>query len=78
MKETLDDSTLVLLFRDARTRNAWHDETIPETLLRDVWNLAKFGPTSANCSLARVVFVVSAEAKKKLASCLIEGGLIRP
>ena len=78
MKEILDDGTLDLLFRDARTRNAWHDETIPETLLRDVWNLAEFGPTSTNCSLARVVFVVSAEAKKKLTPCLIEGSLIRP
>ena len=78
MKETLDDSALDLLFRDARMRNAWHDEPVPDTLLSEMWDLAKLGPTSTNFSPAQVVFVVSAEAKKKLAPCLIEGSLIRP
>ena len=71
MKETLNGSALDLLFKDARTSSAWHDKQVPETLLREIWDLAKLGPTSANGSPARVVFVVSAEAKNKLVPCLI-------
>ena len=71
MKETLNGSALDFLFRDAQTCSAWHDKQVPETLLREIWDLAKLDPTSANCSLARVGFVVSAEAKNKLVPCLI-------
>jgi 3-hydroxypropanoate dehydrogenase len=51
------------LFRDARTHNAWRDENVPEALLHEIVDLAKLGPTSANCSPARFLFVKSREAK---------------
>ena len=64
----LADPALDQMFRTARTRNAWKPETLPETLLRDVYDLAKLGPTAANSSPARFVFVTSDEAKEKLAA----------
>ena len=62
----VDDQGLDLIFRNARTQNSWQAQTLPEELLRRVYELAKLGPTSANCSPARFIFVVSAEAKEKL------------
>jgi 3-hydroxypropanoate dehydrogenase len=64
----LEDPALDLLFREARTRNGWVQETLPESLFREVYDVVKFGPTSANSSPARFVWVTSPEAKKTLAS----------
>ncbi|MFC6198008.1 malonic semialdehyde reductase [Ponticaulis profundi] len=54
------------IFRKARSHNAWRAEDIPDTLIRQTYDLAKFGPTSANTSPARFVFIHSAEAKERL------------
>ena len=67
MSQPLDAAALDTLFRQARTRNGWTDRPVPEALLREVYDLAKLGPTSANISPARFVFVASAEAKARLA-----------
>ncbi|WP_411288168.1 malonic semialdehyde reductase [Phenylobacterium sp.] len=67
MTESLDDTALDRLFRTARTRNGWTDRPVAEALLRQVYDLAKMGPTSANVSPARFVFVASAAAKARLA-----------
>ena len=67
MSQPLQDLALDQLFREARTRNAWVQETLPEALFRRIYDLAKFGPTSANASPARFVWVTSPEAKKTLA-----------
>lgn len=72
---TLDDAALDLLFRSARTHNGWQDRPVPEALLESVWDLAKWGATSANCQPARIVFVVSPEAKRRLRPCLMEGNV---
>jgi nitroreductase len=69
----LDAQGLDTLFRTARTRNAWAEETLPEATLRALYDLLKFGPTSANCSPARFVFVTSAEGKAKLGPLMSEG-----
>lgn len=69
----LNDAGLDLIFRNARTHAAWHDHTVSETLLRAVYELTKMGPTSANTSPLRVVFVVSKAGKEKLAPALMEG-----
>jgi 3-hydroxypropanoate dehydrogenase len=61
------------LFRDARTHNAWRDEDVPDALLHEIVDLAKLGPTSANCSPARFLFVKSREAKERLKPHLSEG-----
>jgi 3-hydroxypropanoate dehydrogenase len=66
----LDDPALDLIFRTARTQNSWLPEGIPEELLRRVYDLAKWGPTSANCSPARFVFVMSKEGKERLKPAL--------
>ncbi len=56
----LDDVALDRLFRTARTRNAWTDRPVTEEQLRELYDLMKFGPTSANCCPARFVWVRSA------------------
>ncbi len=71
----LDDTALHQLFVDARTRNGWVEETLPESLMRAVYDLTKWGPTSANCSPARFVFIDSAEGKAKLKPYLAPGNV---
>ena len=63
MSNAANDSALDLIFRNARTLTAWLDKPVPEAVLRAVWDLAKLGPTSANCCPARIVFVASPEAR---------------
>ncbi|MGE0071798.1 MAG: malonic semialdehyde reductase [Thiomonas sp.] len=69
----IDPSALHQLFDDARTYNAWLDKPVPEALLRELYDRMKWGPTSANCSPARIVFVQSPAAKARLAPCISEG-----
>ena len=66
-------ATLDRLFREARSRNAWREEAIAPETWRTLYDLVKFGPTSANSSPGRFVFVTSEEAKRKLAPHLSEG-----
>jgi 3-hydroxypropanoate dehydrogenase len=61
------------LFREARTHNAWLGKDVPDELLHEIVDLVKLGPTSANCSPARFVFVKSREAKERLKPHLSEG-----
>jgi 3-hydroxypropanoate dehydrogenase len=71
----LSDAALDQLFRDARTHRWWEDRAIPEATLRAVADLAKLGPTSANSSPGRFVFVVSRQAKERLRPHLDEGNV---
>ncbi len=75
MPQAVDNIALDVLFNDARTHSAWRDEPVAPELLERVWSLARMGPTSANCCPARVVFVVSAEAKERLRPHLMEGNV---
>lgn len=75
MKPRIDQAALDQLFNDARTFSAWRDEAVSEEMLQAVWDLARMAPTSANCSPARIVFVVSPESKAKLEPCLAAGNL---
>ena len=61
------------LFDHARTQNGFTAEPVPEATLRRIWELAKWGPTSANSSPARIVFVVSPAAKERLLACMTPG-----
>ncbi len=61
------------LFDHARTHNAFTSEPIPHETLRRLYDLMKWGPTSANCSPARIVFVASPEGKAKLLPCMSAG-----
>jgi 3-hydroxypropanoate dehydrogenase len=64
----LDAPALAQLFTEARTRNGWKSDPIPEAVLRELYDLVKFGPTAANSTPARFIFVTSPEAKAKLAA----------
>ncbi|HMO77113.1 MAG TPA: malonic semialdehyde reductase [Sphingopyxis sp.] len=68
MSEPLSDAALDQLFRAARTYNGYTDKPVPEDRLHAIWDLMKFGPTSANCLPARIVWCASDEAKAKLAA----------
>jgi 3-hydroxypropanoate dehydrogenase len=71
----LADDALDRIFRNARTFSHWLDRPIAEETLRAVADLAKMGPTSANSSPARFVFVVSPDAKERLRPHLDEGNV---
>lgn len=75
MNEILSDSGLDKIFRQARTHLAWRAEAVSDVLLEAVYDLAKMGPTSMNCSPMRVAFLRSAEAKEKLRPALSEGNV---
>jgi 3-hydroxypropanoate dehydrogenase len=68
-----DDAALRQASLDARTQNAWLPKDVPDSLLRQLIDTVKMGPTSANCLPARFVFVKSQEAKEKLKPFLSEG-----
>jgi 3-hydroxypropanoate dehydrogenase len=63
------------LFENARSHNGFGAEPVPESSLRRLWDLTKWGPTSANSSPARIVFVVSPDAKARLLECMSPGNL---
>ncbi len=69
----LSDAALAQLFTEARTRNGWTDRPVPEALLRQLYDLTKFGPTAVNATPARFVFVTSPEAKARLIPLMAEG-----
>ena len=71
--QPLSDAALDQIFRAARTQNAWTDAPVSETMLRAVYDLARLGPTAANASPARFVFLTSPEAKQRLSPYLSEG-----
>lgn len=66
MAHAINDEALDTIFRAARTHNIWLDKPVSPTLLMAVYDLMRWGPTSANTSPARIVFVVSKEAKERL------------
>jgi 3-hydroxypropanoate dehydrogenase len=71
----LDDTALDTLFRTARTKWEWTDQPVTDDDLRALYDLVKLGPTSANCSPARFVFVRTPEGKEKLKPALSAGNL---
>ncbi|EIL92343.1 MULTISPECIES: malonic semialdehyde reductase [Rhodanobacter] len=73
MSELLSDTALDQLFREARTFNAWLPKDVSDEQLHQLYDLAKFGPTSANSSPMRVVFVKSKAAKEKLSPLMSDG-----
>jgi 3-hydroxypropanoate dehydrogenase len=70
MATSIDTKALDQLFNEARTHNAWQSREVPDAILRDIVKLMLMGPTSANCLPARILFVKSEAAKKRLAPFL--------
>lgn len=69
----LDERALGQLFLSARTHNKWLDKEVPDAMLHRLADLLKMGPTSANCSPARILFLKSKEAKERLKPHLSAG-----
>jgi len=63
------------LFTDARTQNGYKPDPVSDDTLRQLYDLMKFGPTAANSTPARLVFVRSPEAKDKLLGCVSPGNV---
>jgi 3-hydroxypropanoate dehydrogenase len=77
MGQPLDSTVLDQLFDKARTNNKWQPREVPDALLERIVDHMKWGPTSANCSPARIVFVKSKEAKERLKPHLSEGNVAK-
>ncbi len=75
MPEMLSAAALDQLFREARTQNKWQDKPVAEETLRALYDLLKWGPTSANASPARFAFITSAASKAKLKEALSPGNV---
>lgn len=73
--KALNDDALDTLFRSARSHSYWLDKPVSDDILRQVYDLMKWGPTSANCTPARLVFVRSPRAKERLRPCLDAGNV---
>src|SRR5436190_23970980 len=75
VKQPLPDGALDQLFREARTYTAWLDRPVSDATLRQLYDLMKWGPTSANGSPARLVFLRTPEAKERLRPALAPGNI---
>jgi 3-hydroxypropanoate dehydrogenase len=71
----LNDEALNLLFREARSYSAWLNRPVEDDTLRQLYDLAKWGPTSANAGPARFIFVRSQKAKERLRPALSPGNV---
>jgi 3-hydroxypropanoate dehydrogenase len=75
MTGTLDEQAMDLLFRKARTHIAWRDRSVSEATLRQLYELMKWGPTSANSCPARIFFLRTPQAKARLLPALSPGNV---
>jgi len=75
MHDPQSPEALDQLFRKARTHNAWSDRPVSDDLLRQLYEIMKWGPTSANMCPARMVFLRSREAKERLRPALMKGNV---
>jgi len=75
MHASISDDALDLLFRHPRTHHAWLPEPVSDHQLRGLYDLVKWGPTSANCSPMRVLFLRTPEAKERLLPALTPGNV---
>jgi len=71
MNTAISIMSIQQLFTAARTHHAWQDKPVADEMLREIYDLAKWGPTSANCLPMRIVFVKSKAEKEKLFSALM-------
>ncbi len=71
----IDGSAQAALFTDARTQYHWRDEPVTDDTLQEIYALLRMGPTSANCSPARFLFLRTPEAKQRLRPALSAGNM---
>lgn len=75
MGESISSESLKQLFTEARTHSHWRDKPVSDETLRQLYDLVKMGPTSANCCPVRILFLRSREAKERLKPALNEGNV---
>lgn len=75
MSQPINKQALSQIFETARSHSAWRQEPVPASLMEAVYDLAKMGPTSANCSPARYVFISSPQGKARLKPFLSDGNV---
>ncbi|MGH8785215.1 MAG: malonic semialdehyde reductase [Cupriavidus necator] len=75
MNKRLSEEGMDLLFREARTHSAWLNQPVSDETLRQLYDLMKWAPTSANCSPARILFLRTPEAKQRLLPALAPGNV---
>ena len=75
MKRVLADEALDQIFRESRTHNGWRDKPVSDEMLEQLYDLLKWGPTSANGSPGRFVFLRTKEAKERLRPALAPGNV---
>ncbi len=73
--DTLKNEALDLLFRNARSYSSWQNKPVSDGILQQLYELMKWGPTSANSNPVRIVFVRSKEAKERLRPALAPGNV---
>lgn len=73
----VNEDCLKQIFYDARTHYKWHDKHVTDELLQDIYNIMRLGPTSANCSPLRILFLKSENAKERLRPHLDPGNLVK-
>jgi 3-hydroxypropanoate dehydrogenase len=72
---TIGNEALDVLFREARSYNAWLDTAVSEDIIRQIYDVLKWGPTSANSSPSRLIFLRSTKAKERLRPALSPGNV---
>src|SRR6476660_10381141 len=77
MNKPISITSIQQLFTEARTHHAWHDRDVADGLLHQIYDLAKWGPTSANSLPMRIVFVKSESAKEKLIPALTGSNVVQ-
>jgi 3-hydroxypropanoate dehydrogenase len=75
MKTPIGNDTHDVLFRHARTHNVWLDKPVSDSVLHELYELMKWGPTSANSCPARIIFLRTPEAKARLIPALSPGNV---
>jgi 3-hydroxypropanoate dehydrogenase len=75
MTQAIDDRAMDVLFREARSHNAWLDRPVADETLHGIYDLMKWGPTSANSMPGRIVFLRTKKAKERLRPALAAGNV---
>jgi 3-hydroxypropanoate dehydrogenase len=75
MNDVINDKVIDLLFRQARTHNAWLEKPVSDDQLKQIFEIAKWGPTSANGEPGRFIFIRTKEAKERLRPALAPGNV---
>src|SRR6201990_2165454 len=75
MGQTVDDAALDTLFRNARSFATWQPRHVSDEILRNLYDLVRWAPTSANAAPARFAFLRSKEAKERLRPALAPGNI---